>query len=632
MSKFGKETHGLREAWSIFKRRPRISDDEAREYIEAWQDDPISAVYSIWGNTDAVTDNPMLNRFVDENKHDVLEVLLRRIRNTTEYDDENALGLFRRIRDIEIDWPELDIIEKSFKADDILEGSEMTRDETEKLHLRSLQTRLEYGRYGDESAESALYYLLQVPFRDFSEENKSILGKMLRKEKKQLVRAILKTVRDVMTGSETDLDTIHPQDFWGPLFDTLEPLNLGWKELDVIKKSFNAGASKHLNEDLGNLAKLNVGPLINVLKQPSSSGRRGSHISDVGRRFYGQDIGSTSEIVDVGVLKKGMTSLRKAFKDNQDAAGFAVYIGGQPVMFGVTDAYNLGGSSRDNKIAYDLTKYQEIIDRLYAGQYRKPAAATARTKEPRYQDEKPRQYAGELIDTGRLTSMLDLIQTIGIETKQPVTAKIVMADTEAMQKRRKRQLTKNEIAHGTQDLRTRLAIYKNKLKPTAKTISEFIAMSLKNPGSKAQFAGTTYNLKTSTYDKIDPDALLRGKPFSTSYSSADPGIYDSLVIVYKFDTHTNQLLPIKAVFRDRTDPSNPYNQQEEVLDPNLYLVDLFKTRKFTKETIIPRLLEMFKARNYRELETAMGALERVGMDWPEFATIRKSIAADKAAK
>ena len=68
-----------------------------------------------------------------------------------------------------------------------------------------------------------------------------------------------------------------------------------------------------LQENLGNLAKLNIGPLINVLKQPSN-GRSGS-AGPVDKKFQTYNIGSTSEIVDVGQLKDGLKSLRKAYKD-----------------------------------------------------------------------------------------------------------------------------------------------------------------------------------------------------------------------------------------------------------------------------------------------------------------------------
>lgn len=387
-----------------------------------------------------------------------------------------------------------------------------------------------------------------------------------------------------------------------------------------------------LNEDLGNLAQLKVGKMIDILKQPSHTRRGSSHISGVGTKFYNSPISTTSEIKDVGVLKKGLSSLRKAFKDNEGAEAFAVYIGNHAVMFGLTDAYNLAGSSRDSKIAYDLTPWTDVIDAMYAGQYRKPAAATAKTKEPYYRDEKPRYYAGDMISTGSLAPLFDIMQAVSDQTKQPITAKLVMRDTEAEAKRQKRRLTKNEIEYGTKDLKTRLAVYKNSKKPTANTIDEFIAMSLRKPGSKVQFAGTTYNLTASSYDKIDPVNLLRGATFSTSYSSADPGVYDSLVITYKYDSETNQLLPIKARWTDRRDPNNRYGTQEAVLDPRLYVVDALKTRKLDKDVVLPKLLGMFKSNQHDEVERVMQALESMGLEWPEIAVIRKSITAEKAAK
>ena len=119
-----------------------------------------------------------------------------------------------------------------------------------------------------------------------------------------------------------------------------------------------------LNEDLGNLAQLGVGKMIDILKQPSHTRRGSSHISGVGTKFYNSPISTTSEIRDVGVLKKGLSSLRKAFKDNDGAEAFAVYIGNRAVMFGVSDSYNLAGSSRDSKIAYDLTPWKDAIDAM----------------------------------------------------------------------------------------------------------------------------------------------------------------------------------------------------------------------------------------------------------------------------
>lgn len=392
-----------------------------------------------------------------------------------------------------------------------------------------------------------------------------------------------------------------------------------------------------INEDLGNLTQLNAGPLINVLKQSGyyasrNRGRYSSSASEIRNRFQQHGIGSTSEIVDIGVLKQGMKNLRKGFKDHETARGFVAYIGNKAVMFGITDAHDLAGSSRESLIAYDLTKWAEVIDQMYAGKYTKPRTSTFKQEEPsRWGDtpDRPRNYAGTVMDTGYLSSLFTLMQEISKQTNEPLTAKLILNDTAAIQKQRQR-LSAREINAGTKDLRTRLAMYKNSKKPTVGSVKEFIAMSLRNPGARVQFAGTTYNLKSSSYDKVDPTNLLKGLPFSVSYSSADPGIYDSLNIVYKFDTATNQLLPIKATFTDRR--GGKYANQEEILDPRLYIIDATKSRDFDKDSMIPMLLKMLVDRKYDTVNKVMKALTMMGNDWPELVSIRKSLDAAIAAK
>lgn len=392
-----------------------------------------------------------------------------------------------------------------------------------------------------------------------------------------------------------------------------------------------------LNEDLGNLAQLNAGPLINVLKQTGyfssrNRGRYSSNASEIRSKFQQHYIGSTSEIINIGVLKKGMTTLRKAFKDNEGARGFVAYLGGQAVMFAIVDAHDLAGSSRESLIAYDLTKWKDIIDQMYAGQYKRPFVSTFKQEEPsRYDDNpnRPRKYAGTVMETSALTALITLMQEISKQTGEPLTVKLVMVDSAAVEKRNKR-ITAREIRSGTKDLRTRLALYKNSKKPTVNSVKEFIAMSLKNPGSKVQFAGITYHLKGTSYDKIEPNSLLKGVPFMVYYSSADPGVYDSLNITYKFDTETNQLLPIKATFRDKT--NSAYNQ-EEILDPRLYAIHSLQTRKLDdKDVVLPKLLTLIKNLKNDEALRIIKAMQMMGTDWPEFGAILKSIAASKGTK
>lgn len=504
----------------------------------------------------------------------------------------------------------------------------MTREEETRIHLSELKARFEfaYGNY-----EHVLEWLDNGYFYNLTGANGELLKKMVLKHKKGLVKGLLSAIKETAMDPNS-LDVFSSKTLVKIIQDVLMPLDLGWKELPVM---LGALIRNRIDEDLGNLSQLNAGPLINVLKQSGyyssrNRSRYGSSASEIRNRFQPHDIGSTSEIVDIGVLKQGMKTLRKAFKDNESAKAFAVYIGGTAVMFGITNSYELAGSSRESLVAYDLTKWKDIIDQMYAGQYRKPSATTARSEEaPRYADDAGRQrhYSGTVMDTSNITAMFTVMQEISKQTGEPLTAKLVLSDVAAMSKRRGR-INARDIQIGTKDLRTRLAYYKNSKKPTVGSVKEFIAMSLKNPGSKVQFAGITYHLKSSSYDKIDPTNLLKGIPFSVSYSSADPGVYDSLSIVYKFDTETNQLLPIKASFRDKSIDS--YKTQEEILDPKLYLVHSLQTRKLgDKDTILPKILTMVKSQRNDEAERMMKALEMLGTDWPEIAMIKKSIAAQK---
>ena len=370
-----------------------------------------------------------------------------------------------------------------------------------------------------------------------------------------------------------------------------------------------------LNEDLGTLAQLGVGPLINVLKQPAYGRSYDGKIGQIGPRFHGSlQIGSTSEIKEFGPIKNLLKSLRKLFRDHDDARAFAVYIGGHPVMFGVTTGYELAGSSRENKIAYDLTKYADVID--------KPPAelTTVVKKEPGYfdRDKTPKPHAGKIFSTGQLSTILDLIDNIAYKIKEPITIKLVMADVVAQAKRQQRSFTKQEIIKGAVDLRTRLAIYKNQKHPTVKTIDEFIAMSLKNPGKIVQFAGYTYKLIKQTYDKISPIDLLAGVAFNIQYKAIDPGLYESLTVTYRYEQETNQLIPIKAEWYDKSSGEHMYDRRQvAILDAPGYLKSELKVKKIEKNTVLRYLISEMENERYRRVLQLVDALKTAGYDWPE---------------
>jgi hypothetical protein len=405
-----------------------------------------------------------------------------------------------------------------------------------------------------------------------------------------------------------------------------------------------------LVEKLGTLAQLGIGPLINILKQ-HKGGRHG--LTPVKSKFepsYGYaQIGSESEIVDIGPIKNGLADIRKAYKTvgaegNASIQAFALYISGQPISFAVFDRDALAGSTRTGKMAFDLSAFKPAIEQIdqertaeiqAKAAWRQPATPTRITtaqdrEERRYDskkdtyDVKPHQYQGEVYTTSQLKEFLELADKIAKIVGKPLTAKAVLGDIKATAKRQKRYKN-NEIESGANDLRTRLAIYKNTKKPTAETIEDFIAMSLKNPGKQARFAGQTYNLKSSTYEKIDPMELLKGKSFTVRYSCTDPGSYDSLELTYAYNPKNNQLLPVFAVWYDRTDPSNRSNRQEGVLDPVAYLrIKLGVADLENKDAVIKKLLEKFKVGQYHDVLVLIDSLKKSGADWPELDAVQKS--------
>lgn len=385
-----------------------------------------------------------------------------------------------------------------------------------------------------------------------------------------------------------------------------------------------------LHEDLGTLAQLGVGPLINLLKQRVRYGGYGRRedptIYEIGKKFQHTEIGSTSEIRDVGQIKQGIKSIRKAFKDNEDAQGFALYIGGYPVMFTITDAQQLAGSSRSNLVAYDLRKYSEIVNKLPAVKYIKPAHTTIGTKDPEpftppYFDSIKIPVAGGVYSTSELSDLIELVQNIATDINQPLAAKLVMRDVVAVQKKIKRY-TNKEIAAGAKDLKTRLAIYKNSKRPLVDTIEDFIRISLKNPGKTVQFAGYTYFLSAKALDKTDPVKMLSGEPFKVYYDVVDPGSYNSLDIWYRYEKDDNQLVPIRANWHDRS--SQERESQSAILDVKGYLKHHLKVKSLDQNTVINALMNDFKQHNLNHMLLMVNALKNAGYAWPELGVLEKS--------
>ena len=429
-----------------------------------------------------------------------------------------------------------------------------------------------------------------------------------------------------------------------------------------------------LMEDLGNLAQLKVGPMIDILKQPhitGGHGRRGRpHISSITRKFsdYSTPLGFSSEISDFIPLKDGFKSLRDEFKkatnSNKVPVGFALYVDQKAIAFAVTDYEQLRGGSRISKMAYDFTPFEAIIrrkeDEAHAarpkyfrdnGVPNRERLKTDKEEMPYFykdydkSDEenaaeeaklKPKQYRGDVFTTDSINGIFKKIQEYVAELGGKLSIKLVFRDVKSDLKRRTRysnppldRFDKSE-GYGSEtiafkDLKRRLAIYKNQKKPTVDSIEQFIKVSLTHPGQTVRFDGLTYKLTASTYDKIDPLHLLRGATFTTRYTSIDPdqGYADNITLTYRFEQESNQLIPIKAEWRER-DANGVNTSKLAVLDPVGYTKAELNIRTMKKDEVIKGLLTKMRDQKFEQALGITQGLIKMGIDWPELATIEKS--------
>ena len=406
-----------------------------------------------------------------------------------------------------------------------------------------------------------------------------------------------------------------------------------------------------LEEKLGNLSQLGVGSMINVLRQRETGGGRYNSpgITKNQNKFqgsWGNTIGATSEIVDIGQLKKGIADIRKAFRDNEQARAFALYIGGTAVAFGVFDAESLRGQTRTGRLAFDLSKFQQQVDAIdqettdkmsdWQRNYGSGAAKTAtssykeKDREDYYTKKVEKEvYTGQTASTGELINKIELIQKIADMVKQPLTAKLVLNDTAGLERRRVR-MNQRQIDQGAADLRTRLAKYKLSKKPSATSFEEFLEFvnGAKKAAGSVQFAGYTYSTTgTDDYSKTSAAAIMQGKPFFIEYKAQDPGAYSALKIQYKFDRATMTIRPIYGEWSQ----AGTYERQVGILDHAMYLKgQLGNLDLNSKEAVIPVLLNLVKDKQYKKAKVYVNSLKQLGQDWPELDVISKSIEVELA--
>ena len=407
--------------------------------------------------------------------------------------------------------------------------------------------------------------------------------------------------------------------------------------------------SVRLDEKLGNLAQLNLGKLAGLLKQDMYRG--------VGNKFTSTSSyyspGNTSKIIDAGVIKQGLKDLRKAYRDGaaqaEDAGsivGFALYLQGHTVAFGLFS--DLAGSRPEGKFSYDLTPFEKQVndhqDQKNAGMksWQQPSRMKTTSAYDKTDNEYPngwhepsveitRNFVGRNQTVGELAGFMEDLMSIAQLVGEPVTCKLVTSDkTGSLRGQKRRQLNYKDVTDAAEDLKRRLVKFKNAKRPTAENIHQFLEMVTKRAASVINLGGRPWKTEASNgYEKIDPVSLMRGASFSISYNSADPGSYDNLQVYYRYDPATNLLKPWKANWTtpERTDKT-------VVLDHSYWIMNALGVKDLEKPTVVRKMLTMLKdnpgTQTFKTIEAAIGAMRKLGEDWPEFAVIEKSVATERA--
>lgn len=419
-----------------------------------------------------------------------------------------------------------------------------------------------------------------------------------------------------------------------------------------------------LDENLGNLAALNLGKLSGLLKQ-NHDGVGKKFASD---RYSGP--GNTSEIVDIGPMKKGIVGLRKAYRDytapegaqrgwsSPHPVGFAVYLDNRAVAFGLFTADSLAGRTRNGQFAYDLSGFEAQIDAAHerenAGrsQYNRsrkmdPDSAydTEHETHPNGWREPAvtvtRKFAGKSTTTEDLSTFLTRLDQIAGEIGGTITLKLVTNDYSGISRKQTRTnaasgaVGMGEIRDAGKALRDRLLRYKNSKRPTADTIHRFLEMVMKKEASVVNFGGRPWRTAPSkgySSDAISPIDLMKGKPFVMQYTSAegsDSYTSDSIKISYRYDPLDNTIKPWQAQYTDEN-----RNSKTIPMDVGYWVKDKLSIPDLEKPTVIKAMLTKIKESQYETnlagIENVIRAMRGEGINWPEFDIIEKSIATERA--
>lgn len=288
-----------------------------------------------------------------------------------------------------------------------------------------------------------------------------------------------------------------------------------------------------LLEELGNLGKLGLGPMVNAFKQTYSAwSRRGGgenkSTSTTEKKFSQQNlrVGKDSEAVEAGNVKNwaGLKRAYKAHSDDRPIAAIFI-VDKKPVALLIGAEWDLNSVNDKVALSWDFSKVaptKEESESLTKGLNTQgdssnsgwrakvvggstKLGASSRTdieKSEEYSHKKgeyeekfvTKKYAG-FVQTVReiIPFVNNLTKTFGSRLEVSLILTDKVREAKRGERRANQPIDPKELKLFKDDLKTRLAKFKNSKADTAENAQEFIDKVLSGALKKLTFAGSTYS-------------------------------------------------------------------------------------------------------------------------------------------
>lgn len=332
-----------------------------------------------------------------------------------------------------------------------------------------------------------------------------------------------------------------------------------------------------LNEELGPLANLQAGDLINVFKQ-----RGGRQADNKFPKMWGGSMGQNSEQIDIGEIKSWKDVRKVVGRGNEKQVIGAVFYADGKAFAALnleSAGVNMYAATTDVTFAFDPTKLPEYNPpeppetmnqwdkNKFVGQHALPDTTAGASRHRWDKETDLRKFIGAQMELRRLEKYID--EVIPKFPGHKFTCTVITIDRQGAEKSKERVAARNsaedELAKRQEELtsqwgsdkrkslKSKLDAYKASKNfntfEEPEEVLEFVS-DVGNYGQNFVYKGKQYQFNAKGgYDtdiKITKELLVTGKPFQfeVTYRNTDPSGYGYVSVTYRFEN--GQIKPVQV--------------------------------------------------------------------------------------